>query len=223
MLKRSVLTEKIARRGLHLTREYSTDPLETFFVSDVVTSPPVTLASSEQVTPELLASLAARLGEAPGQRLIPVTAANGTLTGVTTLRALASLTEDTAGRVSAAEAARPCQLNVSTGQLLREVAYLFAETGLTSAPVTDPATGRVTGVITLPDLLHARLHDLTEENHRERLIPRPPVTAPAQPAPVAEYSRLRGPAAGQQREAGEFKAGSAFVPRGRPPRPLGGR
>ena len=35
-------------------------------------------------------------------------------------------------------------------------------------PVTDPATGQVTGVITLPDLLHARLHDLTEENHRER-------------------------------------------------------
>ncbi|RAG83371.1 chloride channel protein, partial [Streptacidiphilus pinicola] len=28
VLKRSVLTEKIARRGLHLTREYSTDPLE---------------------------------------------------------------------------------------------------------------------------------------------------------------------------------------------------
>ncbi|WP_460578719.1 chloride channel protein [Humibacter ginsengisoli] len=36
VLKRSVLTEKIARRGLHLTREYSTDPLETFFVRDVM-------------------------------------------------------------------------------------------------------------------------------------------------------------------------------------------
>ena len=36
ILKRSVLTEKIARRGLHLTREYSTDPLETFFAQDVM-------------------------------------------------------------------------------------------------------------------------------------------------------------------------------------------
>lgn len=36
VLKRSVLTEKIARRGLHLTREYSTDPLETFFAKDVM-------------------------------------------------------------------------------------------------------------------------------------------------------------------------------------------
>lgn len=35
-LKRSVLTEKVARRGLHLTREYSTDPLETFFAREVM-------------------------------------------------------------------------------------------------------------------------------------------------------------------------------------------
>ncbi|MGC4960768.1 chloride channel protein [Gordonia sp. DT101] len=36
VLKRSVLTEKLARRGQHLTREYSTDPLESFTVADVV-------------------------------------------------------------------------------------------------------------------------------------------------------------------------------------------
>jgi len=36
VLQRSVLTEKIARRGLHITRDYTTDPLETFFASDVM-------------------------------------------------------------------------------------------------------------------------------------------------------------------------------------------
>ncbi|MFC8502513.1 chloride channel protein [Pedococcus sp. NPDC057267] len=36
VLQRSVLTEKIARRGLHLTRDYSTDPLETFFAADAM-------------------------------------------------------------------------------------------------------------------------------------------------------------------------------------------
>ncbi len=40
ILKRSVLTEKIARRGLHLTREYSVDPLELMLVSDVMDSGP---------------------------------------------------------------------------------------------------------------------------------------------------------------------------------------
>jgi voltage-gated chloride channel len=36
VLKRSVLTEKIARRGYHLSREYDVDPLETMFVEDVM-------------------------------------------------------------------------------------------------------------------------------------------------------------------------------------------
>jgi CIC family chloride channel protein len=184
VLKRSVLTEKIARRGLHLTREYSIDPLEMFFVKDVAGTSPVTLAAAQQLTPDLLASLATRLRETPGQRLIPVTAADGSLCGVTTLRALASLAGTTApdiaeSPVTAADAARPCQLSVSSGQLLREVACLFADTGLTSAPVTDAGTGAVTGVITLPDLLRARKYDLTEETHRERLIPRRKVTHPA--------------------------------------------
>jgi CIC family chloride channel protein len=35
-LRRSILTEKIARRGLHLTREYSLDPLEMIFVREVM-------------------------------------------------------------------------------------------------------------------------------------------------------------------------------------------
>ena len=36
VLRRSVLTEKIARRGLHLSREYSVDPLEVLFVNEVM-------------------------------------------------------------------------------------------------------------------------------------------------------------------------------------------
>jgi len=42
VLRRSVLTEKIARRGLHLSREYSVDPLEVLFVEDVMESEPAT-------------------------------------------------------------------------------------------------------------------------------------------------------------------------------------
>jgi H+/Cl- antiporter ClcA len=34
-LKRSILTEKVSRRGFHLSREYSTDPLEIIFAREV--------------------------------------------------------------------------------------------------------------------------------------------------------------------------------------------
>jgi CIC family chloride channel protein len=49
LLKRSVLTEKIARRRLHLTREYTTDPLEIFFAHEVMTHDPVVLRATDTV------------------------------------------------------------------------------------------------------------------------------------------------------------------------------
>jgi len=41
-MKRSILTEKVARRGFHVSREYAIDPLETLFVNDVLVAGPVT-------------------------------------------------------------------------------------------------------------------------------------------------------------------------------------
>ncbi|MBF9069804.1 hypothetical protein [Streptacidiphilus fuscans] len=79
-----------------------------------------------------------------------------------------------------------------------------AETGLTSAPVIDPTTQRPAGVITLTHLLHARLHDLTEEHHRERVLPRPAgddrITATASGA--AARTRLPHPGRGAARLPG---------------------
>ena len=42
VLKRSVLTEKVARRGYHITREYEIDPLEVLFVREVMRGEPTT-------------------------------------------------------------------------------------------------------------------------------------------------------------------------------------
>ena len=36
LFKRSILTEKVSRRGFHLSREYATDPLEILFVREVM-------------------------------------------------------------------------------------------------------------------------------------------------------------------------------------------
>jgi hypothetical protein len=44
-MPRSILTEKLSRRGYHLTREYGVDPLETVIVAEVMT----------EETPQLLA------------------------------------------------------------------------------------------------------------------------------------------------------------------------
>jgi CBS domain-containing protein len=45
-LKRSILTEKIARRGYHVNREYEVDPLQALFVRDVMETDPETVADN---------------------------------------------------------------------------------------------------------------------------------------------------------------------------------
>ncbi len=39
LLRRSILTEKVARRGVHVSREYASDPLEALRVREVMRTP----------------------------------------------------------------------------------------------------------------------------------------------------------------------------------------
>ena len=48
-LRRSILTEKISRRGYHLSREYSVDPLEIIFAREVMRAPEPGAADETQV------------------------------------------------------------------------------------------------------------------------------------------------------------------------------
>src|SRR5262249_40911467 len=43
-LRRSILTEKVSRRGFHLSREYAVDPLEILFVREVMRTSTVALS-----------------------------------------------------------------------------------------------------------------------------------------------------------------------------------
>jgi H+/Cl- antiporter ClcA len=49
-LRRSILTEKVARRGFHLSREYEVDPLEIVFVREVMREP----VDDEALVPRLV-------------------------------------------------------------------------------------------------------------------------------------------------------------------------
>ncbi len=49
VMRRSILTEKIARRGRHVFREYGVDPLERHFVEEVMTREVICIAASERI------------------------------------------------------------------------------------------------------------------------------------------------------------------------------
>jgi CBS domain-containing protein len=186
-LKRSVLTEKIARRGLHLTREYSTDPLETFFAADVMATDPTVLRPDQSIH-EALRHIAA--ADAGGQHLYPVTGTDRRLLGGNPYTRLLSAQASGTRRTAVSELLVPEPRAVRDDDTLRHIAYVFAEHGISQAPVTAP-DGTLTGLISLPDLLHARLHDLTEKYHRQRLLPARP--RPRQPARRQHGRRARPP------------------------------
>src|SRR5215470_554699 len=79
-LKRSILTEKVARRGYHLSSEYAVDPLEILFARDVMRTKVEVLPAASSLR-EFQAALT---DHRQSQRLLPVVDEAGILVGVVT-------------------------------------------------------------------------------------------------------------------------------------------
>ena len=91
-LKRSILTEKVARRGFHLSREYAVDPLELLYVREVMQKEAMSVPSGLLLR-EVLGS--PELSRWQLQRLLPVVDGDGRLAGVLTSGDLHSWQEAT--------------------------------------------------------------------------------------------------------------------------------
>ncbi|HET7106088.1 MAG TPA: chloride channel protein [Candidatus Acidoferrum sp.] len=169
-LKRSILTEKVARRGFHLSREYAVDPLELLYVREVMQKEAMSVPSGLLLR-EVLAS--PELPRWQLQRLLPVVDGDGRLAGVLTSGDLHNWRE--AGDESilgrpVSELLRTECLNAQPDEPLRIVVNRMAESGITRMPVVDEDTGILHGLVTLEDLLKGRTRHVEEERHREQVI-----------------------------------------------------
>jgi chloride channel protein, CIC family len=158
LMPRSIMTEKLSRRGTHLSREYTVDPLEVLMVREVMLKKVVALAENEQ-------------GHYPGvsadgthrQQLYPVTNAAGQVTGVFTRGDLRS--------IAAGELVRPRQAVVAyDGETLRTVAERMAASGVTRMPVVGQESGKLVGIIGVQEVLTARARSSQREEKRERIV-----------------------------------------------------
>ncbi len=170
LLRRSVLTEKIARRGFHVRQEYDVDPLEALFVDQVMPDGCLLLLEDSSVA-TALAEVQAGSQDQRAQRLYPVVGPDGLLVGVVSASQLEAAVavgrrDDPVGQLASAS------LVVAHGDdTLRTAAVLMAETGFTRLPVTmraDPR--RPVGVVSLKQLMAGRLRDLAEERDTEQLL-----------------------------------------------------
>jgi chloride channel protein, CIC family len=183
VMRRSILTEKIARRGYHLSREYATDPLEILFVREVMRTNIAALPASisRQRVREMLndgarsLNLQGKDGESNGkppvvQRLYPVLDEQEHMVGVVTRRDLQQLAErNIDGDWQLGEVIQHDPITAYPDEPLRLVVYRMAETGYTRLPVVD-AEGNLVGIVSLNDLLKARSRNLDEERRRERVL-----------------------------------------------------
>jgi chloride channel protein, CIC family len=167
LLKRSILTEKVARRGFHISREYATDPLEILFVREVMRTQLVVLPSGATV--EDLRHTLLRGAPQRGQQLYPVVDGERLVKGVVTRKELHKLMESRASGASLGDVVRE-PVVAHPDEPLRVVVFRMAETGFTRLPVVERETGKLAGIVSLHDLLVARVRNLNEERHRERVL-----------------------------------------------------
>ncbi len=167
VLKRSILTEKVARRGFHVMREYAVDPLEATFVREVMDTDVYTV-EADRALDELYRALPEG-SSARRQRLYPVLDDEGGLVGVLPWSAVLAARSEGADKVDDVMI-RPIGV-AHPDEILRGVADRMAALGLGVLPVVDRGEPqRLEGLISQFNLLDARQKLLEEERHAERVL-----------------------------------------------------
>jgi CIC family chloride channel protein len=170
---RSMLTENLARRGLHLSREFGVDPLETMLVSQAMHTSVFALPESatRKDAADWLAKMEERGSDAWShwQRIFPLVDGEGHLRGtVTRAQMIGAAHQDDLSKPLIQDANCGPQ-TVSPFMTLRACAAAMAESNLTSYPVVS-ADGKLLGVMTINDLLKGRSEQAHRESDRERVL-----------------------------------------------------
>ena len=153
VMRRSILTEKIARRGRHILQEFSVDPHDLVQAGQIMTKDPVSLPSTMP-----LAEAAAMFTAGARYRSYPVVDGIGKLIGLVSRNdALAwqqgSIPPEATLADTLSDASQP---SVQPDTPIGVVADLILQTGNGRIPVTEAGTHKVVGIVTRHDLLKAR-------------------------------------------------------------------
>ena len=166
LLKRSILTEKIARRGLHITREYSVDPFQLMRVRDVMISAVDTLPSDMPVD-DAVAFFAAP----DRHRVYPVVDPEGRAVGLAQRgEVLRWLTEGPheGERLGEAVADGPV-VSAHADDTVASLVERMVEQDVGRVVVADDK-GRVAGLVTRKDLLVVHARQKASEAKREAVF-----------------------------------------------------
>ncbi len=165
IMRRSILTEKIARRGRHIMQEYSVDAFDFLQASHIMTPQPQTLPGSTSV-----AETIDFFGKKAEHRSYPVVDSEGRMIGlVSRADALRWQVEEQTKETSLADLISDASQPFATPDApIGVVADLMVETGVGRIPIVDPASQQVIGILSRHDLLKARRIGIETERRRSR-------------------------------------------------------
>jgi H+/Cl- antiporter ClcA/CBS domain-containing protein len=164
-MRRSILTEKIARRGRHVLQEYAVDPLDLLQAGQIMTPAPETLPAS-MTTAQAVAFFA----EEARHRSYPVVDMDNRLVGIVS-RADALRWQAATGTqdVSLGETISDADLPVAFPETPAGiVADLIIETGIGRIPIVEQSSRMVVGLLSRQDLLKVRGTSRIAEVDRSR-------------------------------------------------------
>jgi CIC family chloride channel protein len=167
LMRHSIMTEKIARRGVRVPSEYTADHLAQVLVRDVALRAVTTLAAAMPVSEARAFLESGRPGA--GHQGFPIVGEDGRLVGMLTRRDLLAPAADPA-RPLASLVSRP-PLTVSPDDSLRDAADVMVRERVGRLPVL--AAGRLVGIVSRSDLLDAHGARLAGETNAVRARPLP--------------------------------------------------
>ncbi|VWD39557.1 chloride channel protein [Burkholderia lata] len=170
VMKRSIMTEKIARRGYHIYREYGVDPLERHDIGEVMTSADRLVAIDGAATLDTVESQ--YFGAKQTHRAYPVVQ-NGRLLGLVDRATLdAQRAQAAADTPISGVFANRAPAVAQAHETCRVVASRLAMLGLERLPVVaDEQSMRITGIVSRSDLIKPALQHFDDEQKRERFRP----------------------------------------------------
>jgi CBS domain-containing protein len=167
-MRNSIMTEKLARRGLRIPQDYEADVMQQVTVSEVMDRNPTRIPSTMKLT-----ELADRIAQSDPQiirrQAIPIVDSEGSLTGIITRGdVLRALEEDDNKTMTVLDAGSSELLVTYPDELIHNAITKMLQNDIGRLPVVNRANPReLVGYLGRAAILEARLKRLNEENVRE--------------------------------------------------------
>ncbi len=169
ILKRSILTEKVARRGFHVLREYEVNPMDSLFVREVMITDVLSVESGRPL--EEVVKVLRHDSEKRIQRILPVVE-NGKILGLVPWQDVMEVALDRKLKGKTVNDIMIEKMIVANpDESLAEVADRMSVCKVGVMPVVEQQNpSELKGLITQYNLLDARSWKLHEERQREKVL-----------------------------------------------------